>query len=118
MSEDLPYGTRGGTAIRHYFPLDGDYVVKIRLGKNFSNSRIRGITTREQIDVLLDGASVTRFSIGGECVDSEAPECERTDIYYRTSKLRADGGRGAGGPFPPPRPACTRSASRSSGRAC
>ena len=85
MSEDLPYGTRGGTAIRHYFPLDGDYVVKIRLGKNFSNSRIRAITTREQIDVLLDGAPVTRFSIGGGCVDSDAAECEQPDRYYRTS---------------------------------
>jgi hypothetical protein len=30
MHEDLPYNTRGGTLIRHYFPLDGEYVVKIR----------------------------------------------------------------------------------------
>ena len=117
MSEELPYGTRGGTAIRHYFPLDGDYVVKVRLGKNFTNSRIRAITTREQIEVLLDGAPVTRFSIGGECVDSEAPECEQTDSYYRTSsyELTADEALEVRSP---PRPACTRSASRSSGRAC
>ena len=85
MSEDLPYGTRGGAAIRHYFPLDGDYVVKVRLGKNFTNSKIRAIATREQIDVLLDGAPITRFSIGGGCADSDAPECEQTDSYYRTS---------------------------------
>ena len=31
MSEDLPFGTRGGVSIRHYFPLDGDYLVKVRL---------------------------------------------------------------------------------------
>ncbi len=81
MSEDLPYGTRGGALIRHYFPLDGDYVVKIRLGRNFTNSRIRAIDTREEIDVLLDGAIVSRFTIGGECVDSDEPHCARSGIY-------------------------------------
>ncbi len=92
MNEDLPYGTRGGTAIRHYFPLDGDYVVKVRLGKNFTNSKIRAIATHEEIDVLLDGAPVTRFRIGGGCAGSDAAECEQTDRYYRTSRydLTAD----------------------------
>src|SRR5438094_640319 len=27
--DDLPMGTRGGTAIRYHFPLDADYVIKI-----------------------------------------------------------------------------------------
>ena len=84
MSEDLPYGTRGGTLVRHYFPLDGDYVVKVRLGRNYTNSRIRAINTREEIDVLLDGALVSRFTIGGECNDSDSPHCTGTGIY-RTS---------------------------------
>ena len=94
MSEDLPYGTRGGTAVRHYFPLDGDYVVKIRLGRNFTNSRIRAITTREEIDVILDGAPVTRFSIGGACFEgSQDPRCSGTiGGNYRLSdyQLTAD----------------------------
>ena len=91
VSEDLPYGTRGGTAVRHYFPLDGEYVVKIRLGRNFTNSQIRAIKTHEEIDVLLDGARVKRFSIGGECVESDDPRCTGAGIY-RTSpyQLTAD----------------------------
>ena len=93
MSEDLPFATRGGTLIRHYFPLDGEYVVKIRLGRNFTNSQIRAIRTREEIDVLLDGVRVTRFSIGGECIESDDPDpkCSGTGIY-RTSpyQLTAD----------------------------
>ena len=91
MSEGLPYGTRGGALMRHYFPLDGDYVVQIRLGRNYTNSRIRAINTREEIDVLLDGALVSRMTIGGECIDSEAPHCTGTGIY-RTSpyNLTAD----------------------------
>ena len=86
MNEGLPYGTRGGTLIRHYFPLDGEYLVKIRLGRNFTNSRIRAIRTREEIDVLLDGGLVTRFTIGGECndADSDSPLCTGSGIY-RTS---------------------------------
>ena len=87
MSEDLPYGTRGGMVVRHYFPLDGEYVVQIRLGRNFTNSQIRAIRTREEIDVLLDGARVTRFEIGGQCVDSDDPKCTGTGTY-RTSRYQ------------------------------
>jgi len=93
MHEDLPYNTRGGALIRHYFPLDGEYVVKIRLGRNYTNSAIRAIETREQIDVLLDGAQVTRFTIGGECVGgSQDPKCSRTNTGYGTPQyeLTAD----------------------------
>ena len=36
-SEDLPFGTRGGAAIRHVFPLDGEYVLKISLRRNWSS---------------------------------------------------------------------------------
>jgi cytochrome c5 len=93
MHEDLPYNTRGGALIRHYFPLDGEYLVKIRLGRNYTNSAIRAIETREQIDVLLDGAQVTRFSIGGDCnAGSQDPKCQKTNFGYQTPQyeLTAD----------------------------
>jgi len=67
MSEEFPFGTRGGIVVRRYFPLDGEYVVKVTLGRSFTAARIRAISTHEQIDVFLDGARVTRFDIGGEC---------------------------------------------------
>ena len=93
MHEDLPYGTRGGTLIRHYFPLDGEYAVKIRLARNYTSSSIRAIETREQIDVLLDGAQITRFRIGGECTGgSEDPRCSKSNTGYGTPQyeLTAD----------------------------
>ena len=31
MSEDLPFGTNGGLAVRHTFPLDGEYAVRVLL---------------------------------------------------------------------------------------
>ncbi len=92
MHEELPVGTRGGALIRHYFPLDGEYAVKIRLGRNYTDSSIRAIETREQIDVLLDRAPITRFTIGGECVGSKEPKCSRTTTGYGTPayELTAD----------------------------
>ncbi len=88
MGEDLPYGTRGGLAVRHYFPLDGEYEVQVRLGRNFTNSQIRAIATREEIDVLLDGVRITRFTIGGRCAEaSDDPTCTGSGIY-RTSRYQ------------------------------
>ena len=56
MNDDLPFGSRGGTTIRHYFPLDGEYVVSIKL-----QSGVRG---QQGIDVRLDGMRVGLLSVG------------------------------------------------------
>jgi mono/diheme cytochrome c family protein len=34
MGEDLSLGSRGGMAVRHHFPLDAEYTIRIRLQKN------------------------------------------------------------------------------------
>ena len=75
LSEDLPFGSRGGTVIRHNFPTDGEYVLTIRLGRRFDNNGIQGLAVREQLDVRLDGRRLTLFQVGGECVGSEEPRC-------------------------------------------
>ena len=41
VSEDLPFGSQGGIAVRHNFPADGEYQIKIRLQTNY-NDYIRG----------------------------------------------------------------------------
>ena len=63
MSEDLPFGSRGGLAVRHYFPLEGDYRVKIRL-RRMIYDYIVGMGTAQQIEVRLDGRLVRRFTVG------------------------------------------------------
>jgi mono/diheme cytochrome c family protein len=65
VSDDLPFGSRGGISVRAHFPLDGDYVVKVRLQRNKDNY-IRGLGEPHQLDVRLDGALVKRFTVGGE----------------------------------------------------
>ena len=64
MSEDLPFGSRGGVAIRHYFPLDGEYVIKIHLLGN-DQKTILGLSRPHQLDVRLDGERIKLFTVGG-----------------------------------------------------
>src|SRR5215472_16167724 len=48
--DELPFGTRGGAAIRSDFPLDGEYIIKVELA---SSSR-----DPEQIEITIDGERV------------------------------------------------------------
>ena len=66
MSEALPFGSRGGIAISHTFPLDGEYVVKIRLQRNTRGGAIIGLGSPHQLDVRLDGARIKLFTVGGK----------------------------------------------------
>jgi hypothetical protein len=65
MSELLPFGTRGGTAVRHYFPTDGEYVIKIRLQRTHTNA-IRGLNEPHDVDVRLDRVPIGSYRIGGD----------------------------------------------------
>ncbi len=60
----LPIGTRGGTAFRHHFPLDGEYVVKLRLWKT-SVGYVRGLQTEHDLEVSIDGQPVLQTPVGG-----------------------------------------------------
>src|SRR3954447_1368220 len=65
LSERLPFGTRGGAAIEHYFPLDGEYVVKIRLQTNNYNY-IKGLADPQDLEVRVDRQRIKVFSFGGK----------------------------------------------------
>jgi hypothetical protein len=73
MSDDLPFGSQGGGLIRHFFPADGDYTVKIRLRRQYYEY-IVGIGEPHQIDIRLDGVRVKRFTVGGEAKGMTMPE--------------------------------------------
>ena len=73
MDEDLPFGSRGGIAVRHHFPLDGEYVCTIRLRRNIFGY-VRGLGSPHQIELRLDGRPVERFTVGGKDLGEPAPE--------------------------------------------
>jgi mono/diheme cytochrome c family protein len=64
LSEDFPLGSRGGIAARHYFPVDGEYIFKIRLQRTFQDV-IRGLNDRSEIEIRVDGVRVGHFTLGG-----------------------------------------------------
>jgi len=65
QSEDLPLGSRGGLAIRRDFSVDGEYLVKVRLQRQYQDY-LKGMGWPQQLDVRLDGKLVKRFIVGGQ----------------------------------------------------
>ncbi|MDA1092061.1 MAG: DUF1592 domain-containing protein [Acidobacteria bacterium] len=81
VSDDLPFGSRGGLAVRQNFPVDGEYVVKVYLSRTY-DGRLRGLAHRHEIEVRLDGALVDTITVGGTRVDDDG-NAQRLD--YRNS---------------------------------
>ena len=72
-TEDLPFGSQGGIAVDHLFPVDADYTVKVLL-KRQVYLYIMGMAEPHQLDIRVDGRLVKRFSVGGEGKGMTAPE--------------------------------------------
>ncbi len=62
--EGLPLGTRGGFAIEHLFPGDGEY--KLNIPGMAIAGYVRGMEYRHTLVVTIDGAKVFQQQIGGE----------------------------------------------------
>ena len=63
MNEDMPFGSRGGLAVRHRFIVDGEYVLRVRLQQMYDN-RVKGMQVHSDIDVFIDGERLQSFEIG------------------------------------------------------
>jgi hypothetical protein len=82
LSEDFPLGTKGGVAASHYFPVDGEYVFKLRLQRAWETS-IRGLNVQNQFEIRVDGVRVAQFTLGGGTPPS------RTFVYDGDEALQA-----------------------------
>ena len=65
MSELHPFGTRGGFATRHYFPVDGEYDIRVTLERTHGNA-IKGLQRRNRLEVRLDRERVAEFTVGAD----------------------------------------------------
>src|SRR5213075_1916167 len=79
LGEDFPLGSKGGIAARHYFPLDGEYVFRVRLGRTYAGV-IRGLNDASQIELRVDGTRVARFTIGGAELAAAARAAADSDL--------------------------------------
>src|SRR3989454_8961138 len=65
MSEDLPFGSRGGTSVRYNFPVDGEYLIRVKLQREYQDY-LKGMGWPQKLDIRLDHKLLKRFSVGGE----------------------------------------------------
>jgi mono/diheme cytochrome c family protein len=72
VSEDMPFGSRGGVAVRHHFPRDGEYVFKVRLRRQVYDYII-GMGHPQHLDIRVDGRRVKRFTVGGDGKGTAGP---------------------------------------------
>jgi mono/diheme cytochrome c family protein len=72
-SDDLPFGSQGGIAVDHFFPVDAEYNIKVLL-KRQVYLYIMGMGEPHMLDIRVDGKLVKRFTVGGEGKGMTAPE--------------------------------------------
>jgi mono/diheme cytochrome c family protein len=78
--EGLPIGTRGGTLVRHYFPLDAEYEIKVSLMRN-GFDQVPRFNDQHALEVTIDG--------------------ERAEVFTVGEARQPGGGRGSAAPRPP-----------------
>jgi hypothetical protein len=72
--EGTPFGTRGGLAVRHHFPADGEYVIVVAfyhrsLGEIFGDNKP---AEGEQVEIALNGERVALFDIDRKMRETES----------------------------------------------
>jgi len=78
LGEEFPLGSRGGIAARHYFPVDGEYVLKARLDKTYTGM-VRGLNVANEIEFRVDGRRVGQFTLGGPELGAAAARASSPD---------------------------------------
>ena len=76
--DGLPFGTRGGAAIAHTFPLDGEYEIQVRLSRN-RNENVEGLTEPHVMEITLDGERAGLFTV--------TPDRNRFGDYYADEEV-------------------------------
>ncbi len=59
--DELPFGTRGGTAVHYTFPLDAEYEIQLRLTRD-RNEHVEGLKETHQVELTIDGERIQVFT--------------------------------------------------------
>jgi Protein of unknown function (DUF1592)/Protein of unknown function (DUF1588)/Protein of unknown function (DUF1585)/Protein of unknown function (DUF1587)/Protein of unknown function (DUF1595)/Planctomycete cytochrome C len=71
--EGLPLGTRGGVLIKHDFPLDGDYIIKVKLLKSTVDLLFGNNAQDQLLEIALNGERVQTLSINPKMPEPPPP---------------------------------------------
>ena len=69
--EELPFGTRGGLLVEHFFPQTAEYEIRVDVGND------RGLRAAHLMEVAVDGEPVQLFEVGQPPAETE-PSAQRT----------------------------------------
>ena len=84
MNEALPFGSRGGLAVRHHFPLDGEYLIRLQLQRAYGN-HIRGLGEPNDLELRLDRRHVAGFTVGAGGERAPWDAVSRPTLYEQTA---------------------------------
>ena len=91
--DGLPFGTRGGTVFTYRFPVDGEYVIHVKLQRRYD--RIIGIDqrgggrgrggdpakiSRERVEINLDDQPVGLFAVGSDQTVQESLDLPKDGV--------------------------------------
>jgi mono/diheme cytochrome c family protein len=62
LGEGAPVGSRGGTIVRHLFPVDGEYEISVTLQRNRDDEYL-GLARERKVDLRLDDQRLQLFTI-------------------------------------------------------
>ncbi len=86
LGEEFPLGSKGGIAARHYFPVDGDYIFKVRLDRTYTGL-VRGLNVPNEIEIRVDGVRVGHFTLGGPELGAAAARASAADYVEASNPL-------------------------------
>jgi hypothetical protein len=93
--DGLPLGTRGGFAVEHFFPADGEY--EVNLPSLLRGIWFIGIEHQSTFILTLDGAKIYQTTIGGPEDErgldiDQSPTQEKINARFKNIKFQAKAG--------------------------
>ncbi|MCA1791310.1 MAG: DUF1592 domain-containing protein [Thioalkalivibrio sp.] len=86
--EGAPFGTRGGTAVWHTFPADGDYIFQIDLHAIPTGQLYGSTSQNEQLEISVNGERVAVLN-----VDRWATESDPSGLRMETPPIHVSAGQ-------------------------
>jgi mono/diheme cytochrome c family protein len=65
MGDAMPLGSRGGTSVRHHFPVDGEYEISVGLQRG-KQDEFLGLDRERKLDLRLDGQRLGLFTVAAD----------------------------------------------------
>lgn len=78
--DGLPFGTRGGMLVHHYFPADGDYIISWVPVRNTVGTLYGGDSENEQVELTIDGARIKLYEIGKDIPLSMNVQADKNEV--------------------------------------